>query len=116
MAKGNPTGAKEIWNRIPKDDWLGQYELGERFNRLNEYENTIESFKNAYIAQTTPHKIDMLYSLAFLYKKLGRYEEAKAEWELIITALRKEYNEPEDSNDIQWAKNEISQLVSLIGS
>ena len=116
MAKGNPTGAKEIWNRIPKDDWLGQYELGERFNRLNEYENAIESFKNAYIVQTAPHKIDMLYSLAFLYKKLGRYEEAKAEWELIITTLRKEYNEPEDSNDIQWAKNEISQLVSLIGS
>ncbi|MCR5754065.1 MAG: hypothetical protein K6G30_04520 [Acetatifactor sp.] len=45
-----------------------------------------------------------------------RYEDAKTEWELIITILLKEYNEPEDSNDIQWAKNEISQLVSLIGS
>lgn len=29
--------------------------------------------------QTAPHKIDMTYSLAFLYKKLGRFAEAKKE-------------------------------------
>lgn len=52
LAKGNDQTAKDIWNTFPKENWLGQYEVGERFNRLNEYEKAIECFNNAYEAQT----------------------------------------------------------------
>ncbi len=88
--------------------------MGERYNRLNEYERAIECFDNAYKAQTAPHKMDMMYSLAFLYKKLERFAEAKKEWELIIEALISEYEATEDDNDILWAKREIAQLEQLL--
>ena len=113
LAKGKEQDAKDIWNTIPKDNWIGQYEAGERFNRLNEYERAIECFTNAYEAQKVPHRMDMMYSLAFLYKKLGRYTEAKNEWEKIVETLIKEHNMSEDDNDVLWAKREIEQLKAL---
>ncbi len=115
LAKGDETKAKENWNTIPKTDWLGQYEAGERFNRLNEYDRAIECFNNAYEAQTAPRKMDMMYSLAFLYKKLGRFAEAKKEWELIVKTLMSDYGMTEEDNDIQWARDEIAQLEQLLG-
>lgn len=115
FAKGDVTKAKEIWAVIPKTDWLGQYEAGERFNRLNEYEKAIECFNNAYEAQTAPRKMDMMYSLAFLYKKLGHFGEAKKEWELIIETLMSDYGVTDEDNDIKWAKDEIAQLEKLLG-
>ena len=115
LAKGEEAMAKEIWSTIPKTDWLGQYETGERFNRLNDYERAIECFNQAYDAQTVPRKMDMMYSLAFLYKKLGRFAEAKKEWELIIEGLISDYGMDEEDNDITWAKDEITQLEKLLG-
>ena len=113
LAKGKEQDAKDIWNTIPKDNWIGQYEAGERFNRLNDYEKAIECFTNAYEAQKAPHRMDMMYSLAFLYKKLGRYTKAKEEWEKIAETLIKEHNMSEDDNDVLWAKREIEQLKAL---
>lgn len=115
LAKGDATKAKEIWNSVPKKDWLGQYEVGERFNRLNEYERAIECFNNAYEAQEPPKAMDMMYSLAFLYKKLGRFAEAKKEWELIAETLVSDYGMDEEDNDIAWARDEIAQLKKLLG-
>ncbi len=115
LAKGEEEKAKEIWSIVPKTDWLGQYEVGERFNRLNEYERAIACFNNAYEAQQAPRKMDMMYSLAFLYKKLGRFAEAKKEWELIMEGLIKDYGVTEEDNDITWAKDEIAQLEKLLG-
>ena len=115
LAKGDESKAKDIWNTVPKTDWLGQYEVGERFNRLNEYDRAIECFNNAYEAQTSPRKMDMMYSLAFLYKKLGRFAEAKKEWELIMEGLISDYGVTEEDNDITWAKDEIAQLERLLG-
>ena len=115
LAKGEEAKAKEIWSNIPKTDWLGQYEAGERFNRLNEYATAIECFNNAYDAQTAQCKMDMMYSLAFLYKKLGRFAEAKKEWELIAETLMSDYGMADEDNDITWAKDEIAQLKKLMG-
>ncbi len=115
LAKGDVAKAKEIWNTIQEKDWLGQYEAGERFNRLNEYEKAIECFNNAYEAQTAPRKMDMMYSLAFLYKKLGRFADAKKEWELILEGLISDYGMDEEDNDIAWVKDEIAQLDRLLG-
>lgn len=110
LAKGNENKAKEIWGSIPTSNWQGQYEIGERFNRLNDYDKAIECFINAYEIQSSPHVMDMMYSLAFLYKKLGRNYEAKKEWELIKNTLISEYGMSEDHNDVLWAKREIEQL------
>lgn len=115
LAKGEAAVAKDIWNTVPKTDWMGQYEIGERFNRLNEYEKAIECFNNAYNAQEPPKAMDMMYSLAFLYKKLGRFAEAKKEWELIVEGLMNDYGMSEEDNDISWAKDEIAQLERLLG-
>lgn len=115
LAKGEEAMAKEIWSTIPKTDWIGQYETGERFNRLNDYERAIECFNQAYDAQTAPRKMDMMYSLAFLYKKLGRFAEAKKEWELIAETLMSDYGMSDEDNDIIWAKDEITQLEKLLG-
>ena len=114
LAKGDTQAAKELWSAVPENDWLGQYEAGERFNRLNRYEEAIECFNHAYAAQTAPHRMDMMYSLAFLYKKLGRYTEAKQEWELIAETLATEYGMTEDDNDMQWPRREIAQLETLL--
>ena len=114
LAKGDVAKAKEIWNTVPKTDWLGQYETGERFNCLNEYDKAIECFNHAYEAQTAPRKMDMMYSLAFLYKKLGRFAEAKKEWERIIEGLVSDYGMDEEDNDIVWAKDEFVQLECLL--
>ena len=114
FAKGDVTKAKEIWTVIPKTDWLGQYEAGERFNRLNEYDRAIECFHCAYDAQKAPRKMDMMYSLAFLYKKLGRFAEAKKEWELIVETLASDYGITDEDNDVTWAKDEIGQLERIL--
>jgi len=115
LAKGDRGKAKEIWSTVPKTDWLGQYETGEHFNRLNEYEKAIACFNNAYKVQTVSRKMDMMCSLAFLYKKLGRFAEAKKEWELIVETLISDYAITEEDNDIAWAKDEIAQLERLLG-
>ena len=114
QARGEAQKAKDIWNSIPEDDWLGQCEAGERFNRINEYEKAIECFNNAYKAQSAPRKLDMVYSLAFLYKKLGRYAEAKKAWEQIVETLITEYGMTEENNDVQWPRREIAQLEALM--
>lgn len=114
LARGEEQQAKETWNRIPKEDWLGQSEAGERFNRLNEYDRAIECFRNAWAAQSAPHKLDMVYSLAFLYKKLKRYAEAKEAWELIARTLLDEYGMTEEDNGVRWPRREIAQLEKLM--
>ena len=114
LAKGEEQKAKDTWNSIPKDDWLGQSEAGERFNRINEYDKAIECFNNAYAAQSEPRKLDMVFSLAFLYKKLNRYAEAKQAWEMIADTLLTQYGMTEEDNDVQWARREIAQLENLM--
>ena len=56
----------------------------------------------------------MVYSLAFLYKKLGRYAEAKKAWELIAETLVTEYGMTEENNDVRWPRREIAQLEALM--
>ena len=115
LAKGNEAAARGFWSSVPKADWLAQYEVGERLNRLGDYEAAIVSFENAFAAQEPPRKLDMVYSLAFLYKKLGRFAKAKEAWEEIARALQEDYGFPADHNDIKWTQREIAQLEELIG-
>ncbi len=115
VKRGNSEVAKEIWATVSKEDWRAQYEVGERVNRLNEYEDAIACFKRAFELQKAPKRaLDMVYSLAFLYKKLGRYAEAIQSWECILQVLAEDYGLTE-GNDVEWVNSEIKQLKELLG-
>ncbi|MDE7211952.1 MAG: helix-turn-helix domain-containing protein [Lachnospiraceae bacterium] len=109
LAKGNPENAIAIWNAISGDDSMGQYQAGERFNRINEYDRAIKCFENSFQAATSPRALDALYSLAFLYTKLKRKAEAIKAWQLILSTLASDYNDY-DSENVKWAHNEIRKL------
>ena len=116
VKRGNTQAAKEIWATVSIEDWRAQYEVGERLNRLNEYEDAIVCFNRAFELQKTPKRaLDMVYSLAFLYKKLGRYIEAIKSWECILQVLAEDYGLTE-GNDVEWAKSEIKQLKDFVGA
>lgn len=110
VAKGNKEDAKKIWREAPKNGWRGCYEVGERLNRMGDYDKAIEFFCKAFELQTErPRMLDMEYSLAFLYKKLGRFSEAIVAWECIIDVMASDFGVT-DGNDIDWAKDEIRKL------
>ncbi len=112
LARGNLDNAKAIWNAVSENDSMGQYEAGERFNRINEYDRAIQCFKNAFQAATPPRYLDAIYSLAFLYTKLGRKNEAIEAWQLIMNTLASDYNEY-DGETVEWARNEIHKLQGI---
>lgn len=112
LARGNLDNAKAIWNAVSENDSMGQYEAGERFNRINEYDRAIKCFKNAFQTAASPRYLDAVYSLAFLYTKLGRKTEAIEAWQLIINTLASDYNEY-DSETVEWARNEIHKLQGI---
>ena len=112
LARGNLDNAKAIWNAVSENDSMGQYEAGERFNRINEYDRAIKCFKNSFQTATSPRYLDAVYSLAFLYTKLRRKTEAIEAWQLIINTLASDYNEY-DSETVEWARNEIHKLQGI---
>ena len=112
LAKGNEDHAKEIWNTVSEADSMGQYEIGERFNRINEYERAIQCFQKAFQTTTPPRPLDSVFSLAFLYTKLGRKAEAIEAWQLIINTLASDYKDY-DSKTVEWAHREIRKLQGV---
>lgn len=109
LARGNIENAKTIWNSVSENDSVAQYEAGERFNRINEYDRAIKCFQNAFQATTPPRYLDAVFSLAFLYTKLGRKTEAIEAWQLIIDTLASDFNDY-DSETVEWARREICKL------
>ncbi len=109
LARGNFDDAKAVWDTISRENSRGQYEVGERFNRINEYEKAIECFWNAFHAAVPPRYLDAVFSLAFLYTKLGREAKAIEAWQLIIDTLASDYNDC-DSDTVEWAHREIHKL------
>ncbi len=112
LAKGNADHAKAIWNTVSEDDSMGQYEIGERFNRIHEYEQAIKCFQKAFQTAVPPKPLDSVFSLAFLYTKLGRKAEAAEAWQLIIDTLASDFNDY-DSETVEWARREIRKLQGV---
>lgn len=112
LARGNLDRAKAIWNTVSENDSMGQYEVGERFNRINEYERAIKCFQNAFQTAAPPRYLDAVFSLAFLYTKLGRKTEAIEAWQLIIDTLASDFNDY-DSETVEWARREICKLQGV---
>ena len=112
-ARGNIDQAKEIWNKIDKKNHKAQYELGERFNRVNDYEKVIECFNNSFATAKVPRDLSALYSLAFLYTKLKEYRKAIDMWQLIIDVLASDWNTT-DGETVAWPKAEIEKLKTML--
>ncbi len=112
LARGNLEHAKAIWNTVSEKDSRGQYEVGERFNRINEYERAIKCFWNSFHTAVPPRYLDAVFSLAFLYTKLGRKAEAIEAWQLIISTTTTDYSNY-DSDTVEWAHREIRKLQEL---
>jgi hypothetical protein len=51
--------------------------------------------------------------LAFLYAKLGRYNNALAMWERILEVMINDYHKTE-GNVIEWPKSEIAKLKAKL--
>lgn len=109
LARGNLNKAKDVCNAISQDDSNVQYEIGERFNRINEYDQAITCFKHSFDMATPPRYLDAVYSLAFLYTKLGRKAEAIEAWELILNTLASDFHNS-DSESVEWERREIRKL------
>lgn len=109
LARGNADKAKAIWNAVSQDDSWAQYEIGERFNRINEYDQAIKCFKSSFDTAAPPRYLDAVYSLAFLYTKLGKKAEAIGAWELILSTLASDFHDS-DSESVEWARREIRKL------
>ena len=112
LARGNTESAKAMWDAISEDDSRGQYEAGERLNRINEYDRAIKCFRNAFHKAVSPRTLDAVFSLAFLYTKLGRKAEAIEAWQLIIDTLASDHND-HHSETVEWARREIHKLQEL---
>lgn len=110
-AQGNTDAAKECWLSVSENDHKGQYEAGERWNRVGEYKKAIECYQNSFHYASYPRDLSAVYSLAFLYTKLGLREKAIEAWEQIITVLSTDCGISE-SETVDWAKREISKLKS----
>ncbi len=109
FASGNIEKAKKIWSDIDINNHKSQYEVGERFNRINEYEKAIQCFENSFAAAKKPRDLSAVYSLAFLYTKLGQYQNAIMAWQRIIDVLATDYSTV-DGSTVDWPKNEIEKL------
>ena len=110
-AQGNSDEAKKYWLSVPENDHKGQYEAGERWNRVGEYEKATECYQNSFRCAPYPRDLSAVYSLAFLYTKLGKREMAIEMWEQIITVLSNDHGISE-SETIDWANREIEKLKS----
>ena len=109
LMEGDRAGAMAIWSSVPRDDHKGQYEAGERFRMIGETESAIRCYQNAFSAATEPRDLSAMYALAFLYRELGRTEEAAQTWETILTVLEQEHH-LFDGSAVEWAKRELAAL------
>lgn len=109
LAKGEVEEAKRLWTKVNPENHKGQYEVGDRFNWIGEYEEAIVHYNNSFAAAKHPRDLSAVYSLAFLYTKLGRNREAIAAWQTILDVLASDYGTTEGET-ADWSRREIENL------
>ncbi len=105
LARGDVEKAIEIWNAVDAYDLTGQYEVGERFARICDYDRAETAFERSFAAADIPRDLSAVYSLAFMYEKLGKREKAKAMWQRILDVLASDWDTV-DGQTVEWAKRE----------
>lgn len=84
--------------------WL-QYYAGDIYSRLGDSEKAITHWQKAL--ELDPNLVDVHYSLAFLFLKENRLEEAAEEWRAIIRFLQED---GVDDAFMVWPKNELAAI------
>ena len=109
MSRGNIDGAVERWGSISEHDHKGQYEVGERFLRVCDYERAETAFERSFAAAEYPRDLSAVYSLAFMYERLKKREKTAEMWQRIIGVLASDWNIT-DGETVEWAKRELDRL------
>ncbi len=105
LTKGNLRQAVEWWDSVDREDHKGQYEIGERFLRIGDDARAEAAFERSFAAATHPRDLSAVYSLAFLYDRLGKREKSAKMWQLILDVLKSDWNTV-DGEAVEWAKRE----------
>ncbi|AUS95292.1 hypothetical protein CDQ84_09055 [Clostridium thermosuccinogenes] len=85
------------------------YEVyGEVCARLGENEKALDYWDKAV---TDQFNMGGWFSRAFMFKELGRLEEAASEWKRIINMLEKHH----DPHYLEWPKEELAKIEAEIG-
>ena len=105
LVQGDTDGAVAQWNCVPSHDHKGQYEIGERFLRICDYERAETAFENSFSAADHPRDLSAIYSLAFMYDRLGNREKAAKMWQRILDVLASDWGIT-DGETVAWAKRE----------
>lgn len=105
LASGDTGKALAIWDSVDTGDHKAQYELGERFVKINENVRAVTAFERSFAAADIPRDLSAMYSLAFLHERLGNRAEAKAAWQTILDVLASDWNTT-DGETVDWAKRE----------
>jgi tetratricopeptide (TPR) repeat protein len=103
VADGRWPEAEATIARAPDDPFM----LGARaemLSRTGHAEEALEVWQKAIDAD--PESIGGHYMRAFLFERLGRREEAIAEWEAIIAWSRARGND----DDLEWPEQEIARM------
>lgn len=109
LAGGNTEGAAACWNTVSSDDQAGQYQIGKRFSWIGNYTEAIAHYKSSFAAAVFPRDLSAVYSLAFLYTKLGQNEDAANAWQTILDVLASDYGITEGET-VNWPRREIEKL------
>lgn len=105
LASGDTEKAVSVWDSVDAGDHKAQYEIGERFLKLNENTRAVTAFGRSFAAAVIPRDLSAVYSLAFLHERLGNREQAKAAWQTILDVLASDWNTA-DGETVEWAKRE----------
>lgn len=116
LSMGNEDKAKKLWLDVSKtyskDGWI-LFETAERFNKAGDYDTAFFLYGKSYEESPYPKWMDSLYARAFLFEKLGRYQEAISMWESVIDSLAKDYHIT-NGECVDWPKREIEKLRKKI--
>lgn len=110
LLNGEKDNAARIWETTAEDNETDPSILekaADRLAKLEYYDKAILLWNKAY--EIPPHYLGSLYSMAFLFNELGRYEESIKEWERILYAQKTYWNASEGAI-LDWPRHEIELL------
>lgn len=90
--------------KLAPHDATTRYWAGEVYARLERPDAALEHWHRALAID--PAVVDARYSMAFLFERLGRLEEAAGQWRAIIDFLKKGGFEIE----AEWPKRELARI------
>ena len=120
LAQGDKEKACTLWHDAAKKQGEVDasqsniyWHVGNRFENVCDYENAEHYYFTCFKSHGKPRVLDSIYSLAFMYNNLGRYQQAIEMWELIQQVMKDEWNTPE-GEQTDWPRHEIEKLKAKL--